>query len=69
MRVLSIQRFNASCEARGIRREVSLFLLPEGSVTVGDYVLVHIGYAIQSLPQPEAEASWELFDQINATYA
>jgi hydrogenase expression/formation protein HypC len=69
MRVLSIQNFNARCEARGVSREVSLFLLEEGSVTVGDHVLVHVGYAIQTLSQPEAEASWELFDVINANHA
>jgi hydrogenase expression/formation protein HypC len=64
MRVISVHNFNASCEALGIRREVSLFLLPEGSVTIGDHVLVHVGYAIQTLSRPDAEASWDLFDLI-----
>ncbi len=66
MRVLSIENFNASCEARGVRREVSLFLLAEGSVAVGDHVLVHVGYAIQELSKPDSEARWELFDIITA---
>lgn len=69
MRVLSIQNLNACCEARGVRREVSLFLLEEDSVAVGDHVLVHVGYAIQTMSQPDAEASWELFDQINTSQA
>jgi len=64
MRVVSIQNFIARCEARGVSREVSLFLLAEGSVAVGDHVLVHVGYAIQSLSQPDATASWDLFDMI-----
>ncbi len=64
MRVVSVQKFIARCEARGVSREVSLFLLPEGSVGAGDYVLVHVGYAIQALSKPEADASWELFDII-----
>jgi hydrogenase expression/formation protein HypC len=66
MRVVKRDKFIARCEARGVSREVSLFLLPEDSVAVGDYVLVHVGYAIQALSKPEADASWELFDIITA---
>jgi len=65
MRVVSVEQFIARCEARGVSREVSLFLLPEGSVSAGDHVLVHVGYAIQALSKPEADASWELFDIIS----
>jgi hydrogenase expression/formation protein HypC len=64
MRVVTIDKFLAVCEARGVRREVSLFLLPETSLTAGDYVLVHVGYAIQALSEQDAAASWDLFDII-----
>lgn len=64
MRVVAIDRLIARCEARGISRDVSLFLLPEGSVAAGDHVLVHVGYAIQSLSEPDAAAAWDLFDII-----
>jgi hydrogenase expression/formation protein HypC len=66
MRVVTIDKFLAVCEARGVRREVSLFLLPEGSLAAGDHVLVHVGYAIQALSQQDAAASWDLFDLITA---
>jgi hydrogenase expression/formation protein HypC len=66
MRVVNVDNFIARCEARGVSRDVSLFLLPEGSVAAGDHVLVHVGYAIQALSKPEAEASWDLFDMITA---
>jgi len=66
MRVVKVEQFVALCEARGVSREVNLFLLPEASVTVGDHVLVHVGYAIQVLSQTDADASWELFDIIAA---
>jgi len=39
----------ARCESRGIGREVSLFLLPTGSVEIGDFVMVHVGYAIEKV--------------------
>ncbi len=67
MRVMRIEKLTARCEARGVSRMVSLFLLEEGAVAVGDYVLVHVGYAIQSISPGEAEASWALFDEITAS--
>ena len=66
MRIISLSGFAARCEARGVQRDVSLFLLEDGTITVGDYVLVHVGYAIQSISPSDAEASWALYDQITA---
>lgn len=64
MQVTRIDGLNARCAIRGVEREVSLFLLQEQNVQVGDFVLIHVGYAIQTLSAEEAAASWELFDQI-----
>jgi hydrogenase expression/formation protein HypC len=64
MRVKSIDGFVCTCEARGIEREVSLFMLQHEPLSPGDYVLVHVGYAIQKVSATEAERSWELFDEI-----
>jgi len=64
MRIISLSGYSARCEARGVQRDVSLFLLEEGAVSVGDYVLVHVGHAIQSISPKDADASWALFDQI-----
>ena len=46
----------------GVTKEVSLALV-EGA-TVGDYVLVHVGYALQCVTQQEAHSTWELLDQV-----
>ncbi len=64
MRIVHIDRHMALCEAKGVRRTVSLSLLGDEDVTVGDYVLVHVGYALQTVSGEEAAATWELFDQI-----
>jgi len=66
MRIISLSGCIACCEARGVQREVSLFLLEDGAVAAGDFVLVHVGYAIQSISPQDADASWALFDQIAA---
>ncbi len=64
MKVRSVDGFNAVCEAKGIEREVSLFMLRGDEVAPGDHVLVHVGYAIQKVSEEDARSAWELFDQI-----
>lgn len=64
MRVDSVDGFLARCSARGVSREVSLFLLEEGSIRIGDQVLVHVGYAIQIISDEDAEATWKTFDEV-----
>jgi hydrogenase expression/formation protein HypC len=69
MQIKSINDFQCTCEARGIEREVSLFLLQGESLEPGDHVLVHVGYAIQKVSEAEADNSWQLFDEILAADA
>lgn len=69
MQVKSIDEFQCVCEARGIEREVSLFMLQGEDIDPGDHVLVHVGYAIQKVSAQEAASSWELFDEILAADA
>jgi len=64
MRIVRIDRHMACCEAKGVRRTVSLSLLGDADVAVGDYVLVHVGYALQTVSAEEAAATWDLFDQL-----
>jgi hydrogenase expression/formation protein HypC len=66
MQIKTIEGFKAICEAKGIQREVSLFMLDGQPLAVGDHVLVHIGYAIQKITAAEASSSWELLDEIVA---
>ena len=64
MRVKSIDGLNACCEAKGIERTVSLFLMQHEVLAPGDMVVVHVGYAIQRMSEAEARAAWELYDEI-----
>ena len=69
LQVKTIDEFQCVCEARGIERDVSLFMLQGENLAPGDFVLVHVGYAIQKVSEQEAADSWELFDEILATDA
>jgi len=64
MQITFLDGFNARCSARGVERDVSLFLLQGDGIAPGDYVLVHVGYAIQKLSAEQARETWELFDRI-----
>lgn len=57
-----IENKEAEAEIGGITRRISLWLTPEARV--GDYVLVHTGYAINVLDQGEAEETLTLLRQI-----
>ena len=61
--VVSIEDQLAVVEIHGVRRQASLMLLPE--VKVGDFVLVHAGFAMQVVDQQEAEETNALLDEMN----
>ena len=54
----------AVVELGGVRTPISLALVDD--VAVGDYVIVHVGFALTRLDPAEAEATLALFDQLRA---
>ena len=64
MQITKIDGFNAHCIAKGVERDVSLFLLQDETIKEGDYLLIHVGYAIQKISEEEAASTWELLDQM-----
>jgi len=51
----------------GVVREVSLAYVPEAQV--GQYVIVHVGFALNVLDEAEAQETWRLLDEIGAIEA
>ncbi|HHJ13647.1 MAG TPA: HypC/HybG/HupF family hydrogenase formation chaperone [Gammaproteobacteria bacterium] len=64
MRIIDIDGCNARCEAKGVERDVSLFMLQDEPLAPGDHVVVHVGYAIQKISPREARTAWELYDRM-----
>jgi hydrogenase expression/formation protein HypC len=60
--IKSIDGKEAEAEIGGISRRISLWLTPDARV--GDYVLLHSGYAINILDQEQAEETLELLREI-----
>lgn len=60
--ITSIVGRDADVEIGGITRRISLWLTPEAKV--GDYVLLHTGYAISIVDQQEATETLRLFQEM-----
>ena len=61
--VLSIQGHEAEVDFGGVRRRISVVLTPD--VHVGDYVVIHTGFAISILDQEEAQQTLKLFQELD----
>jgi hydrogenase expression/formation protein HypC len=65
-RIIEIDKQMATVEIGGSRREASIVLLPDA--TLGDYVLLHAGFAISRIDEEEALETIKLFKAITSDY-
>jgi hydrogenase expression/formation protein HypC len=56
----------AKAEISGVRRAVSIALCPE--VEVGDWVLIHVGFALERIDEQQARETLELLEQMGEAY-
>ena len=61
-KIISIENLKATIDVYGAQRDISLMLL-EDEVQVGDYVIVHAGFAIQKLQEDIAKETLGYFNQ------
>ena len=54
----------ATVDTMGVSREASLDLMEEGSVNIGDYVLLHIGFIMNKIDEEDALASLDTYKEI-----
>ena len=70
-KVISVEQSNGLRSGRiqfgGIVRQASLDFVPEAEV--GDYVMVHVGYAISRVDEAEAHRTYELLEEMGALEA
>jgi hydrogenase expression/formation protein HypC len=64
MQIKSVNPFSALCEAKGVEREVGLLLLQHEAFEPGDFVMVHLGQAMEKISREQALAAWALYDEI-----
>jgi len=60
----------AKAEISGVRRNVNIGLLDEGegAVQIGDWVLIHVGFAMSKIDEAEAQRTLQALEEIGAAY-
>lgn len=61
-KIVEIENQMVTVEVGGLTRQASIVLLPDASL--GDYVLIHAGFAISKIDEKEALETLHLFDQL-----
>jgi hydrogenase expression/formation protein HypC len=58
----------ARVDVAGVRRNVNIGLLDADGVGPGDWVLIHVGFAISQVDEQEARATRDLLERMGADY-
>ena len=61
-RIIDIDGVMATADVGGVQKAVSLALVDD--IAVNDYVILHVGYALNRLDHAEAELTLQLFRQV-----
>lgn len=64
MQIIRVDGDEATVEARGVERVVSTLLLYPDRPSVGEYVLVHLGQAIERVSEADAAATWAAIESL-----
>jgi hydrogenase expression/formation protein HypC len=63
------EQARALVDVLGVRRQVSLDLLADDPPQVGDWVLVHVGFAMSKISDQQARETLAMLDQLGETEA
>ncbi len=68
--ITDADRHLAVAEVSGVRRVVNIGLLlnDEDDVSVGDWVLIHVGFAMAKIDEEEARSSLEFIEELGSVY-
>lgn len=66
MQLVEINYPSGVAEAKGVRRDIGLQLLPEDSIAPGDHVIVHVGFAIEKVDKQRADEIWGALEEVLA---
>lgn len=58
----------AKVEVSGVRRNISVALVRQDGITAGDWVLVHVGFAMSKIDEQEAKETLSMLRQLGDAY-
>ena len=66
---LDSTRHLAKAEVSGVRRAINVGMLIPDGLEVGDWVLIHVGFALSKIDEEEARRTIEFLEQLGSEYA
>ena len=66
--ILAEEKKSAIVEVEGVRREVSIVIVLDDGVKVGDWVLLHVGFAMSIIDEEEAAAQLDFMRLLGSVY-
>ena len=54
----------AKVEVGGVKRNINIGMLPENETHIGDYVLIHVGFAMSKIDEHEAEETLRVLKEL-----
>jgi len=64
MQIININYPIGVAEAKGVKRDIGLQLLPEGDIKIGDHVVVHVGFAIEKIDKERSDEIWQGLNEL-----
>ena len=68
VQIVDAEQSLAKVDVNGVRRNISVRLLADDNLQVGDWVLVHVGFAMAKIDEHEAAITLDLLRQMGADY-
>ena len=59
----------AQVDVSGVKRAINIGLLDPGEVAPGDWILIHVGFALSKIDESEARAAMDFLESIGQAYA
>jgi len=64
--IVDVENQIAKVEVGGVRRNINIGMLEQDGVSVGDYVLIHVGFAMSKIDEKEAEETLRLLRDLDS---
>ena len=62
--IVDVENRIAKVEVGGVRRNINIGMLPENDANIGDYVLIHVGFAMSKVDEHEAEETLRVLKEL-----
>ncbi|AOW93517.1 hydrogenase assembly protein HupF [Rhodococcus sp. WMMA185] len=66
--IVDAEEYLAKVDVNGVQRTISVRLLAEDGLVVGDWVLVHVGFAMAKIDEVEAQMTLDQVQKMGADY-